>query len=244
MPPEMAASLALRRLSPELLDHLPASDPEAIGSRRDLARINAIMFQAAIICRRLRRDLQPPPRRILELGCGDGSFMLAVLKRLRRHWPGGEIVLLDRQDLVSPRRLDAFAELGWQAETVTADALEWMEHSPSAGFDLVTANLFLHHFAEPGLTRLLAAAAQLAPRFVAAEPSRSGIALAATRLLRAIGANAVTLHDAAASVRAGFAGQELSLLWPGGPAMTTSEGSTGPFTHVFSARSTAPGAAR
>lgn len=240
----MSGGLALRQLSPELLDHLPANDPEAIGSRRDLARINAIMFQVAIMCRRLRRDVQPPPRRILELGCGDGSFMLAVLKRLRRHWPGGEIVLLDQQDLVSSARLEAFAELGWQAETVTADALVWMERSSSAGFDLVTANLFLHHFAEPGLRRLLAAASQLAPRFVATEPSRSATALAATWMLRAIGANAVTLHDAAASVRAGFVGQELSLLWPGGPAMTAREGSVGPFTHVFSARSTASGVAR
>ncbi|KQU94294.1 hypothetical protein ASC68_21790 [Devosia sp. Root105] len=234
------AGMPVRRLSPELLDQLPASDPEAIGSRRDLARINAIMFQAAIMCRRLRRDLQRPPRRILEIGCGDGGFMLAVLKRMRRHWPGGEIVLLDQQDLVPSRRLGAFADLGWQAETVTADALVWMEQSPSTGFDLVTANLFLHHFAEAGLTRLLAAASRLAPVFVATEPSRNAAALTATGLLRAIGANAVTLHDAAASVRAGFAGQELSRLWPGGQAMTAREGTVGLFTHVFSARSTPP----
>ena len=238
----MAGGLALRQLSSELLDHLPASDPQAIGSRRDLARINAIMFQAAIMCRRLRRDVQPPPRRILEIGCGDGSFMLAVLRRMRRHWPGGEIVLLDQQDLVSAERRRRFAALGWRTETVRANALEWMEQS-AGGFDLVTANLFLHHFDATELARLLTAARRLAPVFVATEPRRNQVALRATRLLRLIGANAVTLHDAAVSVCAGFTGGELSGLWPDGAAVMT-ERNVGPFTHVFSARSTTIGTRR
>jgi hypothetical protein len=238
----MAGILAERRIALELLDYLPPSDPRAVGSRRDLVRINAVMFQAAIMARRLRRDLPSPPRRILEIGCGDGAFMLAVLKRMRRHWPGGELIMLDQQDLVSSVRRARFAELGWHVETVKADAVAWTEQL-AAGFDLVTANLFLHHFDAPDLTRLLIAAAQLAPAFVATEPRRSGLALTATGLLRAIGANAVTLHDAAASVRAGFTRRELSELWPGGAAMTVQEGRVGPFTHVFSARSLAAGAA-
>lgn len=231
--------LAERHITPELLDHLPASDPQAVGSRRDLVRINAVMFQASIMAWRLRRDLPQPPRRILEIGCGDGAFMLAVLKRMKRHWPGGVLVLLDQQNLVPPERRARFAELGWQVGTVKADALEWTEQGAAGGFDLVTANLFLHHFAGPELTRLLAATARLAPAFVATEPRRGAVALAATELLRVIGANAVTLHDAAVSVRAGFTGRELSRLWPGGEAMTLREGGVGPFTHVFSARSTA-----
>ncbi len=235
---EMIGVLAERRLTPELLDHLPASDPQAVGSRRDLVRINAVMFQAAIMAWRLRRDVPQPPRRILEIGCGDGAFMLAVLKRMQRHWPGGELVLLDQQDLVSLVRRARFAELGWHVETVTADALDWMEQGAAGGFDLVTANLFLHHFDAPQLTQLLAAAARLAPAFVATEPRRSSAALAATSLLRVIGANAVTLHDAAASVRAGFVAGELSALWPETGTMTLHEGAVGPFTHVFSAHST------
>lgn len=238
----MAGALAARRLTPELLDHLPASDPQAVGSRHDLVRINAVMFQAAIMVWRLRRDVAQPPRRILEIGCGDGAFMLTVLKLMKLHWPGGEIVLLDRQDLVSPERRRSFAALGWRAETVKADAVEWMEQS-AGGFDLVTANLFLHHFDATALARLLTAARQLAPVFVATEPRRNQVALRATRLLRLIGANAVTLHDAAVSVCAGFTGGELSGLWPDADAVMT-ERNVGPFTHVFSARSTAIGTGR
>jgi hypothetical protein len=239
----MAGMLAERRMALELLDYLPASDPRAVRSRRDLVRINAVMFQAAIMAWRLLRDLPQPPRRILEIGCGDGAFMLAVLKRMRGHWPGGELVLLDQQDLVSPERQARFGELGWRVQTVKSDALVWMEQSATR-FDLVTANLFLHHFAEAELTRLLSATARLAPAFVATEPRRNGLALAATGLLRAIGANAVTLHDAAVSVGAGFTRRELSGLWPGGAAMTVQERSVGPFTHVFSARSLAIGSPR
>jgi hypothetical protein len=45
----------------------------------------------------------------------------------------------------------------------------------------------------------------------------------------------VTRHDAVASVHAGFAGRELSRLWPG-EGWRLWEGLTLPFTHVFSAR--------
>ena len=235
----MDGTLTERRLTPELLDHLPASDPQAMGSRRDLVRINAVMFQAGIMARRLRFDVPQPPRRILEIGCGDGAFMLAVLKRMKRHWPGGELVMLDQQDLVPLVRRARFAELGWHVGTVRADALEWMEQGTPGDFDLVTANLFLHHFDTPELVRLLAAAERLAPAFVATEPRRSGVALAATGLLRVIGVNAVTLHDAAASVRAGFVAGEVSALWPDTGSMTLHEGAVGPFTHVFSASATA-----
>ena len=52
--------------------------------------------------------------------------------------------------------------------------------------------------------------------FVACEPRRYPVALRATRWLRLIGCNWITRHDARASVRAGFNGQELSRLWPRG----------------------------
>lgn len=230
----MASLLAQRQLAPELLDHLPVADPQAIGSRRDLRWINAIMLQASLMAWRLRRDLATPPRRVLELGCGDGAFMLAVARRMARHWPDVHLVLLDQQDLVPAARRQQFADLGWRVETVTAEAIDWMEQTGADRFDLVTANLFLHHFGEPELARLLTAIARLSPILVATEPRRSRLALWATGWLRLIGANRVTLHDAAASVRAGFTGRELGTLWPG---ETAREYAAGPFTHVFSARS-------
>ena len=70
---------------------------------------------------------------------------------------------------------------------------------------------------------------------LATEPRRGSFPLAAARLLWAIGANGVTRHDAAASVRAGFAGKELSALWPAGQGRPIEERRGGLFSHVFAA---------
>jgi hypothetical protein len=44
-----------RRVESELLDQLPANDPRAIRSRRDLTRVNAWMRNAACVASALRR---------------------------------------------------------------------------------------------------------------------------------------------------------------------------------------------
>src|SRR5688572_28694058 len=93
-----------RTVLPELLDDLPPHDRQGQRSRRDLRRINRIMLSAAILAAALRRHYSDsgaqPPRRLLELGAGDGSLMLALAGKLARHWPGVSVLLLDRQALV------------------------------------------------------------------------------------------------------------------------------------------------
>jgi 2-polyprenyl-3-methyl-5-hydroxy-6-metoxy-1,4-benzoquinol methylase len=233
----VAATLQTRRLEPELLDVLPPSDPGAIGSRRDLVRINALMLQPLIMRRLLARHIAQPPRRILEIGAGDGRFMLGIAKRMARQWRDVELVLLDRTPLVTDAIQARFAGLGWRAKAAVADVFDWAAKAHGERFDLITANLFLHHFDDEALARLFALIAPLAPLFAATEPWRASFPLFATRLLPAIGANRVTLHDAAASVRAGFRGTELSRLWPCGKASVLEERRAGLFTHIFAATS-------
>ena len=62
-------ALSHRSLVPEILDGLAADDPRALASRRDLRRINALMFQARIMASLLRKFAPKPPRRILEMQC-------------------------------------------------------------------------------------------------------------------------------------------------------------------------------
>ncbi|MFU0505584.1 methyltransferase domain-containing protein [Pseudaminobacter sp. NGMCC 1.201702] len=231
----MSSDLATRRVDPEILDRLPAGDPRAIGSRRDLARINALMLQPKIMAALLSKHVRQPPRRVLEIGAGDGTFMLSVARRLTRHWPNVELTLLDRMDLVTRECRDGFDKLGWQARPVVADVFEWVEHEGDARFDAITSNLFLHHFSDAELSRLLSRLRPVAPIFIATEPLRATFPLAAARLLWAIAANDVTRHDAAASVRAGFAGSELSDLWGAGTAVE--ERRAGLFTHAFAVTS-------
>jgi SAM-dependent methyltransferase len=73
----------IRTLQAELLDDLPASDPAAIHSRRDLRRLNSLMDHAGILTRSLQKIFPGKlPSRILEIGAGDGQLLLRVARRL------------------------------------------------------------------------------------------------------------------------------------------------------------------
>jgi 2-polyprenyl-3-methyl-5-hydroxy-6-metoxy-1,4-benzoquinol methylase len=222
-----------RRLAPEILDGLAAEDPRAIASRRDLRHINALMFQAPIMASLLRKFVPKPPGRILEIGAGDGSFMLAVARRMAKHWPEVELVMLDRVELVTAQLRNDFGALGWTIEGVAADVFDWAETTEGKPFDAITANLFLHHFDDAGLVRLFSLLMPKARLLLATEPRRAKPALAAARFLPAIGVNDVTRNDAAQSVRAGFRDSELSDLWRAADGRPIEERRAGLFSHIF-----------
>ncbi|CDX22232.1 conserved hypothetical protein [Mesorhizobium plurifarium] len=233
-------ALDRRTLVPEILDRLAADDPRALHSRRDLRRINALMFQAPIMASLMRKFVATAPRRILEIGAGDGTFMLKVAWRMTRDWPEVELTMLDRVGLVTPELTADFAGLGWKLETFTGDVFDWAQRTDGGAFDVITVNLFLHHFDDSGLLRLFSLLVRKAPLLLATEPLRAGLALATTRLLPVIGANEVTRHDAAQSVRAGFRGSELSDLWSAAGGRPLDERSVGPFSHVFAGAAPMP----
>jgi len=235
-----------RIVEAETLDHLEPDDPDAQRSRRDLLRVNRVMGAARILGKAMRTAMagrmpSGRPLRVLEIGCGDGDLLLAASAGLR--WPTVDLTLLDRQLLVDFETRRAFATRGWLARTVTADVMQWAiapSHWPR--FDLVVANLFLHHFEADRLADVLEAIAPRCDALVACEPRRVRLALAASHLVGAIGANAVTRKDAVLSVRAGFVEQEISALWPQ-PAAAAGNGAgsewqcreypAGLFSHVF-----------
>jgi hypothetical protein len=227
-------SIAARRVEPEILDALAPDDPRALRSRNELRRINRVMAQAGLMARALARSAPQGPRTILDLGAGDGTFMLAVARPLARRWRGVTVTLLDRQRSVREETVEAFAGLGWTGRFVQGDAVEFLQGGER--FDVTTANLFLHHFDHDLLGALLSAIADATDLFVACEPRRAALQLAASRLVWALGSGPVTRHDAVASVRAGFAGGELSQLWPARPEWRCEEGLAGLFTHRFVAR--------
>ncbi|MDX8534670.1 methyltransferase domain-containing protein [Mesorhizobium sp. VK25A] len=235
-------ALSQRSLVPEILDRLAADDARAIRSRRDLSRINALMFQAPIMVSLLRKFLAEPPGRILEIGAGDGTFMLKVARRMARDWREVDLTMLDRAGLVTPKLAADFAGLGWTVEAVTADVFDWAEGTDGRHFDAITVNLFLHHLDDEELLRLFSLLRRKARLILATEPLRADLALAATRLLPAIGANDVTRHDAAQSVRAGFRGSELSDLWSAAGGRPLEERRAGPFSHVFVGAASMPAA--
>ncbi len=218
----------------ELLDELPPTDPRAIQSRRDLRRVNVFMGNVPAMAEMLRETFpDEPPRRLVELGAGDGTFMLHVARRLSSRWKNVEVILVDRQNLVSAKTKEDFQQLGWRAEVVCADIFDWLSSGESAGG--MIANLFLHHFESEKLALLLRLASTRRKTFLACEPRRSPLGIIGTKFLRLIGCNDVTRHDALVSVRAGFRGKEISQLWPQSKSWKIAERERGLFSHTFRA---------
>ncbi|MDR3457701.1 MAG: hypothetical protein P4N60_09660 [Verrucomicrobiae bacterium] len=224
-----------RIVRPEILDSLPPADPRALGSRRDLRRLNRLMRHPAIMAEALAKNWKgPTPTQITEIGAGDGRFLQDVAQRIGPRWPDVRATLLDRQTNATPETLAGFATLGWRAEALVTDIFDWPQN-PGAD-EIVIANLFLHHFAAGPLAELLRLVSQRARLFIALEPRRAARPLLFSRLLWAVGCNGVTRHDAAVSVRAGFADNELSALWPDWRGWRLMEQRAGNFSHLFIAR--------
>jgi hypothetical protein len=230
----------LRKVEPEWLDQLPADDPRAIRARHDLKLINALLLHTGMMAKGLIKHCGgDTPRTLVDLGAGDGTFILGVARRLASRWPSMNVILVDRQNIVSGETKAAFSALGWKVEAVTADLFDFLEGLGPADVDIITANLFLHHFTPQQLARLLARAAQAAWLFMACDPRRTSWVREGSRLLWALGCNDVSVYDAVASARAGFNGKELSALWPQDENWDLHERAAGPFSHCFVARRTA-----
>jgi hypothetical protein len=237
-----------RVVLPEVLDGLAVEDGAAQRSRRDLQRVHRAMGTRATLLRALRalplthaKTASFAPLRVLELGAGDGSLMLGVAHSLQGEWPAVELTLLDRLPLLTTATVAGYALAGWTATAEVGDALDWATRAKAerlapqatSRWDLIVANLFLHHFKSAELAMLLAAVANSGDHFVACEPRRAWLAWAGSHLVGALGANAVTREDAVLSVHAGFRGQELRALWPAMAGWNLSESAAGLFSHCF-----------
>src|ERR1700733_4412554 len=115
-----------RVVEPELLDELSPADTDAIGSRRDLRKLNGLMQHAALLRGAVASRVKNPPRRIVELGAGDGTIMLKLAEQMYREWPDVQVTLVDRQRVIAKKTIARFQEFGWTAKAVVADAFKWL----------------------------------------------------------------------------------------------------------------------
>jgi hypothetical protein len=223
-----------RRVTPECLDDLAADDPRARRSRADLRRLHRVLATASTLQRGLdRATARFRPRRLLEIGAGDGSLMLRLAQRHCTRWPAVQVTLLDRLALVGPQTLEGLRSLGWTPRVVTTDVFDWLERPVETRFDVVLANLFVHHFGPAELARLLAGVAARTRVFLCCEPRRTRLSLAGSHLIGLIGAGPVTRQDAVASVHAGFRNRELSEHWPDPQDWILDDYPAGLFSHAF-----------
>jgi hypothetical protein len=193
--------MSCRIVRPELLDHLPADDPEARRSRRDLRRINFLMGNERWICRTVRQFPAEAGRGIVEIGAGDGI----LCNRLMEMFPQAAVAAYD----LAPRPVDLSARVEWHRGDIFATV------APESGGVLV-ANLFLHHFEGTALTQL----GRWMTGFnvlVINEPDRATLPHVLGGLMTPW-INRVTRHDMHVSIRAGFVAGEIPRLLGFDPA--------------------------
>jgi hypothetical protein len=229
-----------RCVEPEWLDELPPDNPEAQRCRRDLVRINWFMRNPAIIGAALAKHAPREGWSLVELGAGDGAFASETVYRLPKEQRPRKVTLVDRLPVVDRAGVERLEALGCEVNTAQADVFEWLEQTGRG--HVLMANLFLHHFRDHDLARLLALIGRRADLFLACEPHRSRFAVKfAGPLLRLIGCSKVTRHDGVISVHAGFRDQELSALWEAREGWDLRERPAGWFSHFFCARRLDPG---
>jgi SAM-dependent methyltransferase len=226
-----------RKVERELLDELLPSDHRAIVSRRDLQRVNGWLRHSSIMSRTLTGAFSGrSPRSIVELGAGDGTNLLRLAKSIAYRWRPLRVVLVDQQLSLSSQTKAEFKALSWHLEFLEMDVFDWLQRPYMEHCDLTIANLFLHHFTEEHLRRLLWHVARQTGFFLTCEPRRATFSLCGAALLRVAGCNDVTRYDAKISVRAGFKKNELSELWPAGIGWQLTERHAGLFSHYFEAQ--------
>ena len=223
------------RLSPEILDSLPSSDPSALASRRDLQRLHPLLGQTHLWLRWLqKRYPDRPPASLVDLGCGDGHLLTTLLPQaFPNGGHGSRLFFVDRQPSVPDSALELLRRQNWLPTVIPSDLQEWIRSTPPT--ELILTNLFLHHFHDSELRNLFKKISTLTPMFATAEPLRGFVGAIGSRLLGILGCHSVTLHDARISVQAGFRDHELSSLWPNLSDWSLTERRTGLFTHFFCA---------
>ena len=136
----------------------------------------------------------------------------------------------------SANRADSSNALAGDVRVEIAEASEWLRQARPNPPDAVISNLFLHQLRNEQLAELLRLAAGSSRLVIALEPRRSLLPRLCGRLLWVIGCGPVTRHDGPVSIRAGFAGRELSALWPDKKNWELVERPVDLFSHLFIAR--------
>ncbi len=185
--------MSQRVVIPELLDHLPADDPDALRSRRDLRRINFLMGNERWVLGAVRGLPEVAEKGIVEIGAGDGD----LCNQLAKLFPLASVAAYDLAP--RPERLDP--RVVWHR----GDVFEMP--APGQGGVLV-ANLFLHHFEAAALTALGRWLGDFRA-LVINEPDRSRLPHFLGGLLHPW-INRVTRHDMHVSIDAGFAAGEIA----------------------------------
>src|SRR5712692_4756608 len=198
----------------ELLDAGEGTDEDVAKSLTDLRRINRFLGGRKVVLRAISSCLDGESSErvsLLDVGTGSADIPMAVGARCRQQGLEAFIAGVDiseRNLRVSRARLQVSSEI----HLVQADSLR-LPFAPSS-FDFVTASLFLHHFRDDDVVRLLSDFGRIARRAVIINDLvRNLIPYYFTLVAGPILARSfLTRNDAPVSVLRGFTSEEMDEL--------------------------------
>jgi SAM-dependent methyltransferase len=190
--------------------HNSAADLE--GALDDIRSVNRFLRGSKILVEAVRPFLlglrDGETLTVLDVGTGGADVPRGLVRCARSLGRGIRVVAVDRDPVTLEYARRASAGMP-EVEVRRADAFDLPY--PRASFDLVTASMFLHHFAHAEAVRLLAGFRRIARRAVLINDLRRhlvpwafiGLAARATRR------HPMFVHDAPLSVLRGFTVDEL-----------------------------------
>ncbi|HSQ19085.1 MAG TPA: methyltransferase domain-containing protein [Blastocatellia bacterium] len=196
----------------ELLDAGEGTDADVAKSLSDLRRINRFLGGRKVILRAISSYLDDTDSHrvsLLDVGTGSADLPMAIAQECRRQGISPFIAAVD----ISERNLRVSRErLGVSADVhlVRADSLR-LPFAPRS-FDIVTASLFLHHFRDEDVVRLLADFGRIAKHAVIINDLiRNLVPYYFTRIAGPVlAASFLTRNDGPVSVLRGFTIAEMN----------------------------------
>jgi ubiquinone/menaquinone biosynthesis C-methylase UbiE len=198
----------------EKLDAGEGTDQDVAHSLSDLRRINRFLGGRRVIMRALTSCLDGANLQsvsLLDVGTGSADIPMKVAQSCRERGLESFITAVDiseRNLRVSRGRLEVSEEI----QLVQADSLKLPFLSRS--FDFVTASLFLHHFRDEDVVRLLSDFGRIARHAVIVNDLvRNLVPYYFTRIAGPVlGWSFLTRNDAPVSVLRGFTAEEMRSL--------------------------------
>jgi len=196
----------------ELLDAGEGTDDDVARSLSDLRRVNRFLGGKRVVLRAISScldDTSVERISLLDVGTGSADLPMAVASSCKARGLETFIAAVD----ISERNLRISRErLGVSSEVhlVRADSLRLPFAARS--FDFVTASLFLHHFRDDDVVRLLADFGRVARRAVIVNDLvRNLVPYYFTRIaFPLLGTSFLTQNDGPVSVLRGFTPQEMN----------------------------------
>jgi ubiquinone/menaquinone biosynthesis C-methylase UbiE len=198
----------------ELLDAGEGTDEDVARSLEDLRRINRFLGGQKVLLRALSLGLKGTGAdrvSLLDVGTGSADIPMALAAKCRLRGIETFIVAVDiseRNLRVSRSQLGVASDI----QLVQADSLALPFAARS--FDFVTASLFLHHFRDEDVVRLLADFGRIAKRAVLVNDLvRNLVPYYFTRIAGPmLAASFLTRNDAPVSILRGFTANEMKEL--------------------------------